>query len=472
MYNEKRTEFAPDYKSVITTDGEKVPVDDPRVAHVFALDFSPYALEYIKHYYEARGMRCRVSKRTSAETLQSGKALSNGRECVPVVATLGEIYEDITRNRQDDEITIYYSFSAPGPCQHGGWPIMYDTFHERLQLKNIIFLAWPTRFNNYMGNGYLWSLNLRLGFPIGDLMDEAENTVRTLATDPEQAMKLFKDECTKALKASSAGLAAMESALRAWATAVRRIPLKAAVEDTPKMLIAGGANIWWLHYEVTDYFINRGIIPKLVDMAEFLNSNEQFPVTEYLFKLGKPPAEQGYNVEGVMSSLTDRNLSPGTKVEGEVVLDMMTETWVAEHFRKWLRGITVTSGLLFDEEIELEDLYNESITVTSPVSGSEGPNNIAKYHLSAKSTVYDGIVNLRVFNCPIAGGTIAIVQTAANETEMPFVAIDVEGPTITANQQRLLETVLVQAVRNRNAKNHVAGAELSSAACGAARAVT
>jgi len=458
MDTSKWAQFAPDFKTVISSDGEKVQLDDPRVAHVFPVDMTPWGLEYAKHSYERRGMRCRVSKRTTAETLQSGKTLSNGRECIPVVAMLGEIYEDLMQNRQDGEITIYYLFYVPGPCQHGGWKIMFDTFIERLQLKDVVFLAWPTRENNYLGNGFLWSLDLRMGYAIGDLMDEAENVVRCLAVDQLQGMKTFRDECTKALKEASAGLVAMEPALRKWAQAVSQIPLKASLAGTPKVLIFGGGNVWWLHYEVTDYFIERGIVPKLVDTTEFLSWAERRPVTGYNFKIGKSSAEQGFNVDGIYSSLRDSNISLALKGEGEVALDMMTKIWMGEHFRKWLRDIAARSGLLFDEHAEQEAIFDVSANIVNPMSASEAINNVGKFIVSAKGKVFDGLVNLRVFNCPVAGGTVAFLATAANDLEMPFVALDVEGPQVSANQRRLLETLAVQAVRSRSAKDNATNA--------------
>ncbi|MDD2735544.1 MAG: hypothetical protein PHF56_16535 [Desulfuromonadaceae bacterium] len=460
MNKADRAVFSPDFKSVITSEGEQVALDDPRVAHVWPTDMTPYGLEYIRHFYENRGMRCRVASRTSPDTLNSAKGLSNGRECIPVVAMLGEVYEDLTTKRREDEITIYYIFYGPGPCQHGGWILMFDTFLERMKLKNVIFMAAATPMNNYLGNGYLWSFLLTLGYAMGDIMDEAENTIRVLAKDPQRALPAFKEACGKALKSASRGYVAIEPALREWAAAVRDIELKMPLEEAPKVLISGGGNIFWLHYPVTDYFVERGIVPKLAESTEFMYFAERTMVTMNNFQIGKGPADQGFKLDGIFERQVGHRASPAEKAEGEIALDVMSRSWMTEHFIKWLRSIAVTSGALFDDTEEFEEVFQAGSHIINPVCINESCSLLGKLLTVAKSEVYDGIVSMRVFNCPIAGGTTAILSATANEMEMPFAAIDVEGPSISANQKRLLETVAVQAVRNRSRKNRACSGSL------------
>jgi hypothetical protein len=47
----------------------------------------------------------------------------------------------------------------------------------------------------------------------------------------------------------------------------------------------------------------------------------------------------------------------------------------------------------------------------------------------------------------------AIIRPLSNAGDVPYAAIDVEGPWITTNHRRLLETIAVQARRIREEKN-------------------
>jgi hypothetical protein len=75
-----------------------------------------------------------------------------------------------------------------------------------------------------------------------------------------------------------------------------------------------------------------------------------------------------------------------------------------------------------------------------------------RYKLSAQDAAYDGIINLGSFNCAPAMNSQAVIRPLANRIDVPYAAIDCEGPWISANQRRLLETVAVQARRVRRGK--------------------
>ena len=70
---------------------------------------------------------------------------------------------------------------------------------------------------------------------------------------------------------------------------------------------------------------------------------------------------------------------------------------------------------------------------------------------------YDGLINLGCFNCQPAMNSQAIIRPLANEGNMPYSAIDCEGPWISANQKELLETVAMQAKRLRKEKQQCFG---------------
>jgi hypothetical protein len=49
----------------------------------------------------------------------------------------------------------------------------------------------------------------------------------------------------------------------------------------------------------------------------------------------------------------------------------------------------------------------------------------------------------------------AIIRPLANKSEIPYAAVDCEGPWLSSNQKRLLETIAVQAKRLRRKKNEM-----------------
>ena len=111
------------------------------------------------------------------------------------------------------------------------------------------------------------------------------------------------------------------------------------------------------------------------------------------------------------------------------------------------------SGLLFDSYVEIDKLMEAGNKYASSNSMTETPQIIGRYLYSLKEQIYDGLINLGTFNCQPAMNSQAIIRPLANKSDVPYAAIDCEGPWISSNQLRLLETIAVQAKRLRKKKN-------------------
>ena len=120
---------------------------------------------------------------------------------------------------------------------------------------------------------------------------------------------------------------------------------------------------------------------------------------------------------------------------------------------KIFRKIIGKSGLLFDSFIDFIDLFDEGNKYVSSNSFTETPLITGKFLYSIKEGIYDGLINLGTFNCQPAMNSQAIIRPLANKSDIPYAAIDCEGPWISTTQRRLLETIAIQAKRVRNKKN-------------------
>ena len=122
---------------------------------------------------------------------------------------------------------------------------------------------------------------------------------------------------------------------------------------------------------------------------------------------------------------------------------------------KMFRRIMGKSGLLFDSYVEIDKLLEEGSKYASANSMTETPLITGRFLYSIKEQIYDGLVNLGTFNCQPAMNSQAIIRPLANKSDIPYAAIDCEGPWISSNQKRLLETIAVQAKRLRKKKNDI-----------------
>jgi len=125
---------------------------------------------------------------------------------------------------------------------------------------------------------------------------------------------------------------------------------------------------------------------------------------------------------------------------------------MADTFIQNCRELMAPSGLLFDRHIPFLEIITAGHEYVSNNACTESSVTTGRYICTEREGYYHGIVNLGAFNCQPAMNSQAIIRPLANRGEIPYVAIDCEGPWLSVNQRRLLETLTVQARRRQREK--------------------
>jgi predicted nucleotide-binding protein (sugar kinase/HSP70/actin superfamily) len=214
-------------------------------------------------------------------------------------------------------------------------------------------------------------------------------------------------------------------------------------------LIFGGLNLLFTHYPVEQFFLEKGIIVKIVDLVESLNLMLSEPVLRYGIKKGLITPKQQFEEASVDLSIVEEEY----KRDAEKAKRSLSKMEFLDSQCKTYRKIMSRSGLLFDPYVDYWDLMEEGNKFVSSNSFTETPAITGRFIHSINSGVYDGLINMGTFNCQPAMNSQAIIRPLANKCDIPYAAIDCEGPWISTNQRRLLETIAVQAKRVRKMKN-------------------
>jgi predicted nucleotide-binding protein (sugar kinase/HSP70/actin superfamily) len=357
-----------------------------------------------------------------------------------MTATVGATLEDLDTRRGYDEITLYLTLDQEGPCQNGAWPLVFETFGERLGFENVICGVWPYAENHYLGMGNEYNLLVNGCLFLGDLFDEARNTLACLARDKDMALATFEAAFDRFVDSfREGGDKAIDPALAQWADEMSGLPLTGTAEKAPKVLIIGGLNLLFVHDPVTEYFVEQGLLPKLVPYSESLCWLAAETVVRYGFRQGLITPKEQFSHRPSM-----KNREEAVKVrQSRFSVTLVTSV------EKRLRGIMEPSGLLFDEPIPFMDIAEAGHPYASHIGFTETTVTTGRFVCSVEGGLYDGLVNLGSFNCQPAMNAQGIIRPLANACDVPYVALDCEGPWLSANQLRLLETLAVQARRVR-----------------------
>lgn len=427
-----------DASCLLDSEGRRVAYGDPRVVHVLSDIPGPFAARIAQAAYRKHGKRCRAVGRANEEVLQYSRKVCSGRECLPMMAMTGAAVRDMLERHADSDLSIYFSIDQEGPCQNGAWPLVWDTFLRRLGVRNVIAGVSRNSTPGRLGleGTHLNALNAALF--LGDLFEEAHNTVRCLARDTTAALERFERAMVVFLADYERADGAFEAPLRDWAAQMAGTELSMPPEAAPKVLIQGGLNLLFVHYPVTDYFIAQGVLPKVVDSAEgacFLESEGALrygvlkgrldPCAQFARSRDQDSPEA---VSARKSRLTIRRV---------------------EDLQRKFRSLLAPSGLLFDRHIPFLEVVEAGHGHVSVNSFSETTVTTGRFVRTVEQGYYDGIVNMSSFNCQPAINAQAVIRPIANKTALPYVALDCEGPWISTNQRRLLETVAVRAKRRK-----------------------
>lgn len=437
---------------ILDSDGNKVDFNDSRVVYVLPEPRNSYGIRLVKDLYVSHDKVVRISKETDLSTLNYGKKVCSGRECLPCVAIAGAVLKDIYEYRGKDEITIYTTpIDQHGPCQNGAWPVIWDIFTKRLNLKNVLFYQTPNYHNSYLGLSKDFIAQEKLNFIIGQYIIEARNALRCTAEDIHSALKEFEDITTNFIESVRLKEKTIKTGLLRWAKELAKIPLKASVEETTKILIFGGLNLMFDHYPIEEFFLKKGIITKVVDLAEAMTLLLSENTLRFGLKKGLLTPKEQFDESLIdFSQLNEQEQKEALKAKRSRSVINFLDTQC-----KTYRRIMGKSGLLFDSYVEIDKLLEEGNKHASANSMTETPLIVGRFLYSIKEHIYDGLINLGTFNCQPAMNSQAIIRPLANKSEVPYAAIDCEGPWISSTQIRLLETIAVQAKRLRRKKNKV-----------------
>jgi len=440
----KQARFSENFKYIINSDGQRVELHDSGIVHILTIGMSPYSSAIISNLYQKNNLKCRIIGGADTLTLQYAKNFCSGRECLPCAAITGATIKDILNNREKDEISIYYNLDQDGPCQNGAWPLVWETFARRINFKNVIFCAQPTARNNFLGLGIKFVVALTFAIIMGDLLDEAENTIKCIGHGKDEILRKFEIETDLLIENIKDGVWAIKPALKNWAEKMSQMPCMGTIKEIPKVLIFGGLNVIFLHNPITNFFIEQGIIPKVVDFTEGASWIASEHVMRYGLMRGWITPEKQFNLILIFLSYLFRKEN---RKEALSAIKSRVALAVVDLYKRRYRKIMKKSGLLFDRHISFPRIVREGHKYVSFNGYSETPVTTGRYICSIKAGVFDGLINLGSFNCQPAMNSQAIIRPLANRSSIPYVSIDCEGPWISTNQRKLLEVVAVQARR-------------------------
>ena len=254
--------------TVIRSNGESVPLTDPRVKLYF-LNFSQYHAESMAMAAGWLGLHPGKVTPIGRQQLDLGLQFTSGRECLPLPLCIGQLLQ-IHRNRQPGEIVGFYMLQGGAPCVIESYFNYFERFIVEHQLSDV-FLLSPVGENDYLGfEPSTLMKHLSPAILIADILVEIDHVLRVVGA-PGSVDQLQREwqrfiSTARALDQFHAKLPALIESLAA-------LPRTKDPTVCPRVVVTGDFFTRFSPFfieGVRDLYAERGIILKPVDLSDLL----------------------------------------------------------------------------------------------------------------------------------------------------------------------------------------------------------
>ncbi len=225
--------------NVITSSGEEVRLDDPRVTLVIP-SMGRLTTELLGAVLRGAGFKVVVLPPADESILKVGRAQASCKECLPLIITAGGLLDYANAKRRDDEIVVYFMASASGPCRFGQYAVFMQDVVRRLKIPDVAVMCLTSENSYWDVEGSFSYRKAWTAIVISDFLEDARSMILANAVDPEQGLAVFEDEWRAILEVMEHGtMRQVRERVEQTAATLGRIPMKRAPREVPLVLLAG-----------------------------------------------------------------------------------------------------------------------------------------------------------------------------------------------------------------------------------------
>ena len=138
--------------------------------------------------FKSFGYTAEVLPGETDESLELGRSVSRGSECLPTASTIGTLLKTLQDRKEDPKKCAFFMATVDGPCRFGQYALLHRLILNRKGYNDLILLS-PSSINSYQGlpeplRKMLWEC-----FVMGDLLFKAGCKIRPYEINPGDADK-------------------------------------------------------------------------------------------------------------------------------------------------------------------------------------------------------------------------------------------------------------------------------------------
>jgi predicted nucleotide-binding protein (sugar kinase/HSP70/actin superfamily) len=144
--------------------------------------------------FRRSGIKTRVLPVPDHTTMQFGRSVATGKECLPFLVCVGLTLQYLESHHNPDERLMVFLPDSAGYCRLSQYQLFTKIILQEKRLKNVgVFTLFLNNGFTGLGLPFLWTAWQAL--VVGDLLTDIQHTIWALAVDPEDGERRFNTEC-------------------------------------------------------------------------------------------------------------------------------------------------------------------------------------------------------------------------------------------------------------------------------------
>jgi len=426
--------------AIVTSAGGTVPLTDPRVT-VLVPSMGKLGTEAFAATLRGCGFHARPYRENDEAILKLGRANTSGKECLPLILTVGTLLSYVHNGKSPAEVLVYFMPTGSGPCRFGQYCVYMEDLIRRLEIPDVAMLSLSSE-NSYVGLDSSFERYAWWGVVVSDVMEDIRSMLLADSVDPAAAMALFAEEWRQILPALESGsFRILTEKLAGCADRLRSIPLKRPLHSVPVISLTGEIFVRrdsLSRRYLTEYLAEKGFATVCAPVAEWVY------YCHYL-------AERGVNRDHLTAAQR---------------LRLKVRNIYQRQRERQIRAILAGSGLVRAEALDVAGVVENARPYISPALTGEAILTVGGA-LAEIVTHACGVIAIGPFGCMpnrISEAILGEVMTAerklaaapdnralravlAEIDELPFLAIESDGSPFPQLISAKLETFLLRAER-------------------------
>jgi predicted CoA-substrate-specific enzyme activase len=420
---------------VIRSNGEQVPLTDPRVKLYFP-NFSPIHTQALAMAMRWVGLHSGELIPLGRSTLDRGLQHTSGRECLPLPICIGQLLH-VHERRRPGEVAGFYMMRGGAPCVIDSYAGYLERFIAEQRLADLFLFNPHLDYEHFGVDHTTVARNISAAILVADILVEIEQVLRVVGSSG--SVDRLREEWQR-FATSVQSLDQFHADLPAFVDRIADLPRRIDPLACPRVVVTGDFFTRFSPFfmdGVHDLYAQRGIILKPVDLTDLFLYVAYYGVADTASAWGMKPGALA------LAKACTRIFQP----DGQQYL----QQWLTYHTERrsedYYRGLFRKTGLVVAGPNDIASLFETASEHVSPTIYGELVPTVGR-GLEAASQGYDGMILIGPFNCLPFRISEAILKPLCIERGMPLLTYESDGYAVAPSFLRQVDVHIQQVLEH------------------------